>query len=396
MTWFAASGDDGAADCNDSQNPGLAVDLPGSVPEVTSVGGTEYVEGTGTYWSATNNSNGASALSYIPEMTWNDSAEDGEPSASGGGASILFSKPSWQTGPGVPADNARHVPDVSLNASDDHDGLSGLHQRKPSNLRRDIGIGAFVCRADGAAESKTQLGRSGEHQSEFVFAGAIERRHLSRRHDGQQHCHGGLSAKTGELRGHSGGLLRGRGLRSDHRAWIGGRLQVGDGMEWRDRYSAAFHPTHQRHAAEQLEHRGPKRRGVFDGHRSRGQWDHALRVGLVFNRRHFVGIGRVDRIGRHGDSHAGSEWSAVAGRHRNYYGNLQQRQQRLSDGQRNGVRIGLSRHAGYHERQQRSQLQAELRARVDPKRVRIQPVARNRRAHPVCRCRFRFPEWLYW
>jgi uncharacterized protein (TIGR03437 family) len=122
MTWFAASGDDGAADCDDTQNPGLAVDLPGSTPGVTGVGGTEYVEGTGTYWSATNNGNGSSALSYIPETTWNDSAEDGEPSASGGGASILFAKPVWQTGPGVPADNARDVPDVSLNASDDHDG----------------------------------------------------------------------------------------------------------------------------------------------------------------------------------------------------------------------------------------------------------------------------------
>lgn len=121
ITWFAASGDDGAADCNDTQNPGLAVDLPGSVPEVTSVGGTEYMEGSGNYWSATNNTNGGSALSYIPEMTWNDSAGDGEPSASGGGASVLFTKPTWQTGPGVPADNARDVPDVSLNASDDHD-----------------------------------------------------------------------------------------------------------------------------------------------------------------------------------------------------------------------------------------------------------------------------------
>ncbi|MGA2879583.1 MAG: protease pro-enzyme activation domain-containing protein [Bryobacteraceae bacterium] len=121
MTWFAASGDDGAADCNDSQNPGLAVDLPGSVPGVTSVGGTEFVEGTGKYWNLTNTASGASALSYIPETTWNDSAEDGEPSASGGGASILFAKPSWQTGPGVPADNARHVPDVALNASDNHD-----------------------------------------------------------------------------------------------------------------------------------------------------------------------------------------------------------------------------------------------------------------------------------
>jgi uncharacterized protein (TIGR03437 family) len=121
ITWFAASGDSGAADCDDTQNPGLAVDLPGSVPEVTSVGGTEFVEGSGTYWSLNNGANGGSALSYIPETTWNDSAEDDEPSAGGGGASILFSKPSWQTGPGVPADNARHVPDIALNASDDHD-----------------------------------------------------------------------------------------------------------------------------------------------------------------------------------------------------------------------------------------------------------------------------------
>jgi uncharacterized protein (TIGR03437 family) len=122
MTWFAASGDDGAADCADTQNPGLAVDLPGSIPEVTSVGGTEFVEGSGTYWSLTNTANGASALSYIPETTWNDSAEDGSPSASGGGASVLFPKPSWQTAPGVPGDNARHVPDVALSASADHDG----------------------------------------------------------------------------------------------------------------------------------------------------------------------------------------------------------------------------------------------------------------------------------
>jgi uncharacterized protein (TIGR03437 family) len=121
ITWLAASGDDGAADCNDSQNPGLAVDLPGSIPEVTSVGGTQFVEGAANYWNPTNNANGASVLSYIPETTWNTSVEDQEPSASGGGASVLFPKPSWQTGPGVPADNARHVPDISLNASDAHD-----------------------------------------------------------------------------------------------------------------------------------------------------------------------------------------------------------------------------------------------------------------------------------
>ena len=122
ITWLAASGDSGGADCDDTQNTGLAVDAPASIPEVTGVGGTEFNEGSGTYWSATNTTTGASALSYIPEVVWNDSAEDGQPAASGGGSSGYFSRPSWQTGPGVPNDNFRHVPDVALSASADHDG----------------------------------------------------------------------------------------------------------------------------------------------------------------------------------------------------------------------------------------------------------------------------------
>jgi uncharacterized protein (TIGR03437 family) len=123
ITWFNASGDDGAADCNDAQNPGLAVDAPASVPEITAIGGTEFLEGSGAYWSATNNANGASALSYIPETSWNDSVADQTPSASGGGVSVVFSQPSWQTGhPGVPGDGFRHVPDVAMTSSADHDG----------------------------------------------------------------------------------------------------------------------------------------------------------------------------------------------------------------------------------------------------------------------------------
>jgi len=122
ITWVAAAGDNGAADCADSQNPGLAVDLPGSIPEVTSIGGTEFQENTGTYWASTNSASGASALSYIPETSWNDSAEVGSPDATGGGASILFAKPAWQTGTGVPSDNARHVPDIAFAASNEHDG----------------------------------------------------------------------------------------------------------------------------------------------------------------------------------------------------------------------------------------------------------------------------------
>src|SRR5579872_4932952 len=122
ITWFAASGDNGAADCGDTLHPGLAVDMPASIPEVTGVGGTEFQEGTGQYWRGTNDATAASALSYIPEIAWNDSVFAGTPTATGGGASIYFTKPSWQAGPGVPPDNARHVPDVALTASADHDG----------------------------------------------------------------------------------------------------------------------------------------------------------------------------------------------------------------------------------------------------------------------------------
>jgi hypothetical protein len=125
MTIVASSGDSGAADCD---NPpakiathGLAVDLPASLPYVTAVGGSEFHE-VGTSWSTTNASNNSSALSYIPEITWNDTAASGTLSAGGGGRSNYFSKPSWQTGAGVPSDGARDLPDISLNASSGHDG----------------------------------------------------------------------------------------------------------------------------------------------------------------------------------------------------------------------------------------------------------------------------------
>ena len=125
ITWIAAAGDSGAADCEDSgaviAQDGLAVDAPGSIPEVTSVGGTEFNEQGGTYWNSSNNANSASALSYIPEMVWNDSILDQAMSSGGGGASLVFLKPVWQSGPGVPNDGARDVPDVAFNASDAHD-----------------------------------------------------------------------------------------------------------------------------------------------------------------------------------------------------------------------------------------------------------------------------------
>jgi len=124
MTWFAASGDTGAADCESmgdtvAQN-GLAVDAPGSIPEVTSMGGTEFSEASGNYWNTTNSANSASALSYIPEVVWNDTATFNELAAGGGGASIFFPRPAWQAASGLPTDNYRRVPDISLNASAGH------------------------------------------------------------------------------------------------------------------------------------------------------------------------------------------------------------------------------------------------------------------------------------
>ena len=133
MTIVAASGDSGATDCDFSTNPnipvtiathGLAVDAPASLPEVTGMGGTEFNEGSGTYWlPAPTQDVSPSALSYIPEVVWNGTSQTNGLLAGGGGASASFPKPSWQTGNGVPADNARDVPDISLNASTDHDGL---------------------------------------------------------------------------------------------------------------------------------------------------------------------------------------------------------------------------------------------------------------------------------
>ncbi len=137
QTIVAAAGDDGAADCEvstsspgspatvengDQATQGLAVDFPGSSPDVTSVGGTEFAEGSGDYWNGSNDTAGGSATGYIPEEVWNDTSTSIGIAAGGGGKSILFGKPSWQTGTGVPADGARDVPDIALAASSDHDG----------------------------------------------------------------------------------------------------------------------------------------------------------------------------------------------------------------------------------------------------------------------------------
>jgi len=129
ITWLAASGDTGAAGC-DAKNAteatqGLAVLAPASIPEVTAVGGTEFTLFDDGYWSTTNGPDGISALSYIPEMGWNDTLYGTDLNSTlagtGGGVSTYFATPPWQTGPGFPNDGGRDVPDIALTAAADHD-----------------------------------------------------------------------------------------------------------------------------------------------------------------------------------------------------------------------------------------------------------------------------------
>jgi uncharacterized protein (TIGR03437 family) len=128
ITWMASSGDQGAGTCDFNNvipqaSKGPTLNFPADLPEITAVGGTTFNEGTGTFWATSNNAlNLSSALGYIPEKAWNDSLADNGLAATGGGASLMFTKPYWQTGPGVPNDNARDLPDVSLSSSANHDG----------------------------------------------------------------------------------------------------------------------------------------------------------------------------------------------------------------------------------------------------------------------------------
>ena len=147
QTVIVASGDSGAADCDyttDSEtvtaaSHGLAVDYPASSAYATAVGGTTLSEGSGSYWSGSNDRYNGSVLSYIPETAWNDSADGAGLEASGGGKSVLFAKPSWQSGSGVPADGARDLPDIALAASPNHDGYLYCSEGSCSNGFRDSG-----------------------------------------------------------------------------------------------------------------------------------------------------------------------------------------------------------------------------------------------------------------
>lgn len=104
IAMFAAAGDSGAYDCNDSN---LAVDSPAGDPYITGVGGTNLQMSNGSYGS---------------ESVWSsptDTQRSPKGAGGGGGISNTFSQPSWQTGPGVKnqySNGNREVPDISADA----------------------------------------------------------------------------------------------------------------------------------------------------------------------------------------------------------------------------------------------------------------------------------------
>ena len=130
ITVLVAAGDSGAAGCAapsaNTATAGPAVNGLCSSPYDVCVGGTEFNDSANpsAYWSAQNGTGLSSALGYIPEGVWNESGNAPGGSqlwAGGGGVSTIYAKPSWQAGPGVPADGKRDVPDVSVTAAG-HDG----------------------------------------------------------------------------------------------------------------------------------------------------------------------------------------------------------------------------------------------------------------------------------
>lgn len=143
---FVSAGDSGAAgDDNPSGftgTMGQKVSGLASTPYNTCVGGTMFLDSGGTYWGTTG-AGGAlppTALGYIPEAAWNEAGSDMDGAglwAGGGGRSALYSKPVWQSAPGVPADGARDLPDVSFAAAGGHDGylvVQGAYRAPAGNL----------------------------------------------------------------------------------------------------------------------------------------------------------------------------------------------------------------------------------------------------------------------
>ena len=106
VTVFASSGDNGALD---NAKATVQTGFPASMPDVTAVGGTTLtLDAIGNVAS---------------ETAWGSLANAGTSGSTGGGVSVIFNRPAWQTASGVPAGTMRLVPDVAAVADPATGGL---------------------------------------------------------------------------------------------------------------------------------------------------------------------------------------------------------------------------------------------------------------------------------
>ncbi len=211
---------------------GLGVNGIASTPYNIAVGGTDFNDHVtpNSFWSTTNASGTLqSAQTYVPELAWNDSCTNslvyttfgdtsaiqacndpnvadkgnsgttadpgfffvspiggagGKSSCTAGNASTTsgctggYAKPSWQTGPGVPNDGKRDIPDVAFFADGGQDSY-GLETALGTNIP---GSFYFACEEDaqgqngGSAPCSTNgsfLLGGGTSISAQVFAGVM-------------------------------------------------------------------------------------------------------------------------------------------------------------------------------------------------------------------------------
>ncbi len=176
LSVMISSGDSGVSyDRNEIAFDGVAVNGLSSNPYNTTLGGTDFYDAalgkTATYWRPHNVQHYSSAKSYIPEIPWDNSCASeilqkflgyanpqlscNDPSNADvqdgvggtGGQSTVYTKPSWQSAPGVPADGVRDQPDVSLFAAN---GLWGHFYPFCMSDREEGGIPCSFSELDGA------------------------------------------------------------------------------------------------------------------------------------------------------------------------------------------------------------------------------------------------------
>jgi subtilase family serine protease len=154
ISFFAASGDDGASDCHRQGDNNLAVDDPAGQPYATGVGGTTLHPG-------------------VNETVWggHGAAQGG----GGGGVSVLFRKPSWQKGAGVIRPNlsskkkcggktmyCREVPDIAFNANPNTGYVVNVRNTSPWVIIGGTSAGAPLMAAFTADANEFSLANGGK------------------------------------------------------------------------------------------------------------------------------------------------------------------------------------------------------------------------------------------